>query len=316
MSMIKGIREKYRPKKIGSVRLGIKVPDIDKGTGKQRTRHGEPATRPQATPYFVVESAVQELYGEKPITLPIFFLENTIERVLPTALAVFAGNGSVRCMGDGERVTYRSHYNPQTKQGETLIHSRVARWDRIKEMGLDEIWAREGTYGTIEQVGNTVKCLFRDCPQFCSWGCRHTGWFRFSIKDIIKQGYWQMVIHLNPMEQLLSQLENAMLFVEQYCGRPTLMHAEYVLELTGPEKKWVKTKNGSMLTEMWTPELELDPKWMKRAMEGKVALPRLESIITEADIWAPEQEAEMDNELLEDLPYDPTPEGEDDNPPF
>ena len=315
MSMIKGIREKYRPKKIGSVRLGIKVPDIDKATGQQKMRQGEPATRPMATPWFVVDNGVREIYGEQPTVLPIFFLENTIERVLPTALAVFAGNGSVRCMGDGERVTYRSHYDPQTKQSETLIHSRVARWDRIRETGLDRTWSQDDTYGAMEEAGNTVRCLFRECPQFCSWGCRHTGWFRFSIKGIIRQGYWQMVIHFNPMEQLLSQLEQAMDIIEQHCGRRTLMHAEYILELTGPEKKWIKTRQGNRLMDVYTPELELDPAWLTRAVEGRVRLP-LEERITAADIYGPQEEPEMDSELLEDLPYDPTPEGEDDNLPF
>jgi len=152
-----------------------------------------------------------------------------------------------------------------------------------------------------------VRCKYMECPRYGSTKCRPTGMLRFGIKEIIRQGYWQMTIHLNPMELLLSQLRHGREFIEQYCGRPTIMHADWLLTLTGPEKQWI---NGRLL-DVYTPELELDPAWMTRAMEGRVRLPHVPRVTAEDIYGAPAPaEPEMDPELVEDLPFDPTVEGE------
>ena len=313
---IKGMKDVYRPKKMGRIGLGIKVPR-ENGHGEVQMYKGEVVTDPRATDHFIVPEEVADLpeIGLAPKKLPIYFLEEKIEDVFPTALVMFAGNGSVRCMGDGERVTYRSHYEPQTRQSDTLIYNQVAQWEKIEAKGLTKVWAGAKAYGTIERVGNTVKCLHMDCPQHCGWGCRPTGWFRFSIKGIVRQGYWQMVVHLNPMREMLSQLRHGRRFIEQYCGRATLMHSDWLLTLTGPEKKWIDTKKGAMLLDVYTPELELDPVWMTRAMEGRVRLPKIDRLTTD-DVYGAPEELAMDSEMLEELPYDPTPESEDDELEF
>jgi len=303
MSIV-GMKDTYQPKKIGSVRLGIKVP-VEDEHGEVKTRGGEIVTRPQATDHFVIDEEVQQLYGSEPKQLPIFFLMDREEEVFPHNLMMYAGNGKLRCMGDGKRVHFRRHYNPKTKQGGTLIYGQVAKWEEINRDGLGDVWASEKGYGTLEPIGNTVKCLYMDCPQYSHTGCRPTGMLRFAIKDIIRQGYWQMVVHLKPMRQILSQLRHGRQIVEQYCGRPTIMHADWLLTLTGPEEQWI---DGFLVKKVYTPELELDPAWMKRAMEGRVKLPHMEQVTVD-DVWpAQEPEPVMDSELLDDLPYDPTGE--------
>lgn len=304
---IKGMTDMYRPKKIGSVRLGIKVPVIDKKTGKQKMKRGEPVMMPEATDHFVVPEEVESLCGAQPKQLPIFFLMDRDEEVFPHNLMLYAGNGALRCMGDGERVMFRRHYDPKTKQTSTLIYGEVAKWEEIKQDGLGDVWESEKGYGTLDPMGNTVKCLYMDCPRYGHAGCKPTGMLRFAIKDIIRQGYWQMVVHLNPMVQLLSQIRHGREFIEQYCGRPTIMHADWILELTGPEKMWINNR----LLDVYTPELELDPAWMEKAMGGRVKLPQVHRV-TVADIYGEPgpEEPEMDPGLVEDLPFEPMGEEE------
>ena len=308
---IKGMKDSYRPKKLGRIGLGIKVP-VEDEHGEVRMKEGKMVTRPQAVDHFVVPQEVAEIYGPEPKRLPIYFLMDREEDVFPHSLMLYAGRGLV-CMGDGEKVLFRRHI--MGKESDVLVYGGVAKWDALKRNGVLDQWASAEGYGTIEKCGNSVRCLYRQCPRHKPTKCRPTGMLRFSVKGIVRQGYYQMTIHLNPMEELLSQLRHGREFIEQYCGRPTIMHANWVLELTGPEKQWV---DGHPLT-LYTPRLELEPGpdgWMARAMEGRVKLPHMERITAE-DIWGPkETEPAMDAELLEDLPYDPTPEGEDEEPPF
>jgi len=307
---IKGMKDVYRPQKIGRVGLGIKVP-VEDEHGEVKMHKGAPVTRPQATDYFVVPEDVQALpeIGPQPKRLPIYFLMDREEEVFPHNLMLYAGRGLL-CMGDGEKVLYRRHI--KGKESEVLIYGSVAKWEQIKSNGVLNQWESAQGYGTAEHFGNTVRCLYMDCPRYKPTMCRPTGMLRFAIKGIIRQGYWQMTVHLNPMVELLSQLRHGREFIEQYCGRPTIMHADWILELTGPEEVWIGDFHNKRL---YTPRLELDPAWMKRAMEGRVKLPHMERITTD-QVYGVSPVAPMDAEVLEDLPFDPTPEGEDDEVPF
>jgi hypothetical protein len=305
------MKDTYRPKKLGRIGLGIKVP-VEDEHGEVRMKDGKMVTRPQAVDHFVVPEEVAALYGVEPKSLPIFFLMDREEDMFPHSLMLYAGRKPA-CMGDGEKVLYRRH--GRGKDSQVVIYGSVAKWDEIKRNGIINQWESQEGYGTANRVGNTVECLYMQCPRYKPTMCRETGMLRFAIQGIIRQGYYQMTIHLNPMRELLSQLRHGRELIEQYCGRPTIMHADWLLTLTGPEQQWI---NGHLLT-VYTPELELEPGpdgWMARAMAGRVKLPRMERI-TEEDIWAPrEAEPTMDAEILEELPFDPTPEGEDEEPPF
>ena len=300
---IKGMADVYRPKKIGRVGLGIKVP-VEDEHGEVKMRNGEMVTRPQATDYFVVPEEVQAIYKAEPKKLRIFFLMDREEEVFPHNLMLYAARGLL-CMGDGERVHFRRHV--KGKESEVLVYGQVAKWEQIERNGVLDLWKSDKGYGTVEKVGNSVRCLYMECPRYKPTMCRPTGMLRFAIQDIVRQGYWQMTIHLNPMVQILSQLRHGREFIEQYCGRATIMHADWLLSLTGPEKMWVNKR----LLKVYTPELELDPAWMERAMKGRVRLPHLEQVTVD-DVFGPAKEAEpaMDSELLDDLPYDPTGEEE------
>jgi len=305
---IKGMKDVYRPKKIGRIGLGIKVPVEDGHGAVKMDKRGEPVTRPQATDYFVVPEDVQALpeIGAKPKRLQIYFLMDREEEVFPHNLMLYAGRGLV-CMGDGERVLYRRHI--EGNESEVLIYGGVAKWEVLKRNGVLDQWASAEGYSTVEKYGNTVKCLYRECPRYKPTMCRPTGMLRFAIQGIVRQGYWQMTVHLNPMVQLLSQLRHGRELIEQYCGRPTIMHADWQLELTGP------VNMGGFLKNVYTPELELDPAWMTRAMEGRVKLPKIDRL-TADDVYGAPEELAMDSEMLEELPYDPTPESEDDELEF
>jgi hypothetical protein len=307
---IKGMKDVYRPNKLGRIGLGIKVA-VEDEHGEVRMKNGEPVTRPQATDYFVVPDDVAALpeIGPQPKQLQIYFLMDREEEVFPHNLMLYSGRGLV-CMGDGDQVLFRRHGRGQ--ESEVLIYGRVAKWDQLKRNGVLDQWASQEGYGTAEKSGNTVRCLNMECPRQQKGFCKPTGMLRFGIQGIIRQGYWQLTVHLRPMQQLLSQLRHGREWIEQYCGRPTIMHADWLLTLTGPEKEWI---DGHLRT-IYIPELELDPAWMERAMAGRVRLPRIERL-TEEDVYGPaEPEPALDSGMLEDLPYDPTPDSGDDEIPF
>lgn len=312
---IEGMKERRQFKKIGSIFRGIRVLVEDKH-GEVKMRNGEPVTKPKPLGHFVVPDEVAGLHGEKPTILPISFLMDSNNDVFPHYLMRYAKNGDVVCMSNGRRVEFRRHIGKKRK-GEkrrevlTLIYGAVARWENIDDK-VAKLWEGGRGYGTLEKEGNSVQCLHRECPQYVKTYCKPTGMLRFAIKQIIRQGYYQMTVHLNALPQILGQLQHGREFIEQYLGRATIMHADWILELTGPEKKWV---NG-LLLDVWTPELELDPAWMKLVIEGKVKLPHMPQV-TAADVYGePPEEPELDPEIMESLPFEPYREDEEEELSF
>lgn len=313
---IEGMKERRQFKKIGSIYRGTRVP-VEDEHGVVKMKDGEPVTKPKPLDHFVVPEEVAALHGEKPTVLPINFLMDDNDDVFPHFLMRYAKNGDVVCMSNGRRVEFRRHIGEKRKGKKrevvTLIYGGVAQWKKI-EGKVGKLWEGGGGYGTLEKEGNSIHCLHFDCPQFKHEKryCKPTGMLRFAVKGIIRQGYYQLTVHLNALPQILGQLQHGREFIQQYLGRATILHAEWVLELTGPEKKWV----GDWLLDVWTPELELDRDWMKLVVEGKVKLPHMPAPVTADDVYgAPpeEEDAPLDADLLEPLRYNPN--GEDDEPP-
>nr|NIN64086.1 hypothetical protein [Anaerolineae bacterium]NIN94369.1 hypothetical protein [Anaerolineae bacterium]NIQ77433.1 hypothetical protein [Anaerolineae bacterium] len=214
---IKGMKDIYRPRKIGRIGLGVKVP-VEDEHGEVQMRDGQMQTTPKATDHFVVPPEVEALYKAEPKRLPIYFLMDRDEEVFPHGLMLYGGRGLV-CMGDGEKVVYRRHMASKT-ESQVVIFGGVAKWSAIKA-GMLDLWKGEKGYGTVERQGNSVRCLYMDCPRHKPWMCRPTGMLRFSIRGIVRQGYYQMTVHLNPMRELLSQLRHGRELVHRFCGQPT-----------------------------------------------------------------------------------------------
>ena len=295
--------QRFRPKVIGRVGMGITVPVLD-DKGQQVVRDGKPVTTPKATPYFVVPDEVKVATREdQPRQLRIHFDMERFEDVIPHHCMLFMGSGDVVCMGDGEKVLYRCHVG-EKYQMTPVVYGGVARWSVIEEMGLLELWKDGNGYGTVERIGtNALRCLYMECPRYGPGRCRPTGRLRFGIEGITKHGCYQLTFHWNPMRDLIDQLKSGAQWIKLRLGRPTIAYpAKWLLNLMGPEEMWMKVRvrgkvENRLIKNVYTPELELDPSWMEEVEAGRVVLPAVERI-TEEDIWGPEEE-QMDKSLLE-----------------
>jgi len=312
---IEGMEEVEQLQRLGHIRRGYQT----QVTGQD----GKPKTKPVATSYFIVPPEVEEHLkaegwikdGEKPTVLPIHFLLE-LDKALPHFLMQFAGSGKLRCSGDGAAVWFRKWMEKEGGKWnvQTLIFDRVARWDAITDR-MTEVWKRE--YGTAEryggEAGNTFVCLKEECPQFKKRSCKPTGFLKFGIEGLERQGYYQMVVHQSALRPLYSQLRWARDLIEQYLGRPTILHASYVMTMRGPEKMNI----GGRPTDVWTPWVELEPTWLKKAKAGRVKLPcapqiRITDIYNGDGIPGIQMEDALDMppEVMEDLNYEPEEEDE------
>lgn len=312
---IDGIKDWERLQRLGFIRRGVKEDILDEAGQPVLDRRGNQSQKPRATDYFVVPDEVKQvLEDDRPTQLPIYFLLE-LEKALPHFLMRYSGNGKLRCMGNGSSVWYRRYINVADQEFLSLIYSRVAKWSQITDR-IAEMWTEQ--YGTMERYGgengNTLKCLYRDCPQFQRRYCKPTAFLRFGVKGIIRQGYYQMTVHQLALADLISQLKWARDIVEQYLGAPTIVHTPFLMTLLGPEEMWV---NG-IKTKVWTPRVEIEPEWLEKAMEGRVKLPRRAKVEV-SDIWngdslpvpVSERELDVSKEVLEeDLDFEPDPEEE------
>jgi len=321
---IKALRKVKRFKIIGRIGLGITVPVLDKKTGQQVIRDGEPVTMPQSTDHFVVPPEVAEVLGDStPKAMRIHFERDSLDDVFPTGLMQFRSNGDLICMGDGERVSFRRHIAPDHST-ETVIYERVARWDRIEELGLleEKKWADEKNgYGTTERIGtNAIRCLYMDCPRYKALLCKPTGKLRFCIENITRQGYYQMTVHFNPMREIITQLDDGRQRIRNHTGRATIVSpAKWLLKLTGPTEQWMNVRKSGQIEKrqiknIYTPELELDPLWLEDLEAGRVEFPQMETL-TDTDVWGP-QEEELDKSLLDPEPFVESSNDEEDEVPF
>lgn len=310
---IDGTESWERLQRLGFVRRGVKEDVFDKDGQPVLNRNGEQKQKPRATGYFIIPDEVKHILKEdKPIQLPIYFLLE-LEKALPHFLMRYSGNGKLRCMGDGSSIWYRRYINVPEQEFLSLIYNRVAKWSQITDR-IAGMW--EEQYGTMEHYGgdngNTLKCLFRSCPQFKKRYCKPTAFLRFGIKGIVRQGYYQMTVHQLALADLLWQLRWARDIVEQYLGEATIVHTPFLMTLLGPEEMFV---NGYK-TQVWTPRLEIEPEWLERAMEGRVKLPHRAQIRV-TDIWGgkrmevppmPVRDRDLDvteQIVEEELDYDP-----------
>lgn len=87
---IKGLSERRRLPRLGSIRLGIKVSNA-KGT-----------EYPKEVDYFVCPPEVQEVYGDRPKVLDVMLPLNDIDSCFPVSYKYYGSSSGLKCQGNGE----------------------------------------------------------------------------------------------------------------------------------------------------------------------------------------------------------------------
>lgn len=101
ISRIKGLSEKRRLPRIGTIRLGLKV------------KNAKGIEYPKETEYFVVPPEVAEKFGNKPTELEIMFPINDLDAVFPQSYKHYGSGKGLKCQGDGEIAYF---IDPETKE--------------------------------------------------------------------------------------------------------------------------------------------------------------------------------------------------------
>ncbi len=101
VTRIKGLSDRRRLPRLGSIRLGIKASAT---AGKEY---------PKEVPWFVCPPEVQAIYGEKPTELDVMIPINELDAVFPVAYKFYGSSKGLKCTGDGE-VAFR--VNDETKE--------------------------------------------------------------------------------------------------------------------------------------------------------------------------------------------------------
>ena len=89
---IKGLSDRRRVPVIGRIKLGVRV-------------NGKDGLYPKETPYFVVPSEVEHVYGPKPTELDIIFVSDEETKMFPQALKLYGENQLLKCIGNGEQAS-------------------------------------------------------------------------------------------------------------------------------------------------------------------------------------------------------------------
>lgn len=89
---IKGLSDRRRVPVIGRIKLGVRV-------------NGKDGLYPKETPYFVVPSDVEHVYGPKPTELDIIFVSDDEMKMFPQALKLYGENQLLKCIGNGEQAS-------------------------------------------------------------------------------------------------------------------------------------------------------------------------------------------------------------------
>lgn len=236
---IKDLENRYRPQRLGKVRLGIKK------VNKKGVEY------PSATDYFVLPEipGLKEMYGEKPTTLDIIFFFDSVEQVFPHFHKWYSKRG-LRCLGDGEIVWYRT-------DGEAENPIVSIRGAAIVDPSLDMAWTE--TYGPHEQVGNTVSCAGMNCPVSDGQRCRPTGRLCFGLIGVPMLGYLELTVHQRALLGIAGQLELAKAIFGHLTGIPFKLHlSPETIQVNGKAMKihtpWLEIEHGWLATHLPKPE--------------------------------------------------------------
>jgi len=225
---IKFLADRYRLPRLGRIRLGHKE--------SKTSRSGKKVEYPVADPFFVVPPEIAQIYGAEPTTLHIEFLFDSLELTFPHYLRRYTASG-LRCLGDGDMVMYRIN-----DAGIQDVRDTVA---------LDD----EGKGIMDGNAVRHVQCPGQDCPHYIGAECKPTGYLKFMVEEIPRQGYYDIVCRQRAVVGIRTQLLLCQQMFGRLTGIPFLLHRGDV------ERIPVKTANGMRDMPVRTQWIEIDPGW-------------------------------------------------------
>lgn len=229
------LADRHRMPRLGRIRLGHKEPV-----------KGKDYDRPVADPFFVLPDELQEFYDPHPTTLNIQFFSSNLEVTFPHYLRYYTKKG-LRCLGDGEWILYRVDEN-----GEIDVSDYSA--------------MKDGKMVVVDSVVQRVQCLGDECPNYEKGLCKPTGYLRFIVNELPRQGYYDVVCHQRAVVGIRTQL---MLALEMF-GR--LQSIPFLLHRGEEEQVPVKTPKGVVNMPIRTQWIEVAPMWFAQNWQAGPAM--------------------------------------------
>ena len=264
------LSQRFRLQQLGRVRLGHK----ETNTGGK--------TYPVADPYFRLPDELVAVCGEQPTSLDICFLSDDPEQTFPNYLRYYTAAG-LRCMGDGENIIYRVGDN-----GVVDVSDAVALDANGRQVYVDGKYQR-------------TPCAGENCPHYLKAECKATGYLRFMVQALPRQGYYDLVCH----QRAIVRIRTTLLLTLQMFGR--LTDIPFVLHRGEEEAVPVKTAKGTVDMKVRIPWIEVNPEWFGKqlsrrqaVLQESVQLKRLAAGIAEVQTFVePDDEAAYDGEVVD-----------------
>lgn len=142
VTKIKGLSDRRRLPRLGSIRLGLKAKS--KQTGREY---------PIETDFFVVPQEVAKIYGEKPKELDVMLPLNDLDSVFPCSYKFYGTSRGLKCEGDGETAT---RVNEETKEMEQIpCPCHLLEEGKCKQSGCLMVMLPKVSVGGIYQIRTT-----------------------------------------------------------------------------------------------------------------------------------------------------------------
>ncbi|HQM30778.1 MAG TPA: hypothetical protein PLR20_15620 [Syntrophales bacterium] len=144
VTKIKGLSDRRRLPRLGSIRLGLKAKS--KSSGREY---------PMETDYFVLTNApgVEKIYGPQPKELDVMLPLNDLESVFPCSYKYYGSSRGLKCEGDGETAT---RVNEETKEMERVsCPCSLLEEGKCKQSGTLMVMLPKVSVGGVYQIRTT-----------------------------------------------------------------------------------------------------------------------------------------------------------------
>lgn len=215
---------------------------------------------PTEAPYFVLNDApgvAEILKNERPTSLNIFFPFDTVDENFPAFMQSWVSSSLV-CRGDSEKILHAI----ELTTGKPTVKDGLALRDFTEEK-------KEYTAGEFMPCPGLERNLYKKCER-----CKPNAMLLVILRDVPRLAYWQIsTTSIHNIRNLTKQLNYVRNVVNDLTGSPRLSGVPFILHrvkrmTSAPKTDRDGKANGRQRVEKWFIELEIEPAWIRRMLQG------------------------------------------------
>jgi hypothetical protein len=215
---------------------------------------------PTEAPYFVLSDApgvAEALKTDKPTSLNIYFPFDTVDENFPAFMQSWVSSSLV-CRGDSEKILHAI----ELVTGKPTVKDGLALRDFTEEK-------KEYVAGEFMPCPGLERNLYKKCER-----CKPNAMLLVILRDVPRLAYWQIsTTSIHNIRNLTKQLNYVRNVVNDLTGSPKLSGVPFILNrvkrmVSVPKTDNHGNANGRQRVEKWFIELEIDPDWIRRMLQG------------------------------------------------